>query len=58
MPVGKRAPSAMEGKLRTIHVVWIPAIPAGKTLLLKQLYNQVLFLIKIKLAVKTVLNLT
>jgi hypothetical protein len=49
MPVGKRASSAMDGKLRAIHVVWISAIPAEmtrsareKVLELRHLYNQVL----------------
>jgi hypothetical protein len=56
MPVGKRASSAMDGKLRAIHGVWISAIPrhsltgAGsaemtrsarkKEFELKYLYNQ------------------
>ncbi|MDP3531546.1 MAG: hypothetical protein Q8R93_19785 [Methylicorpusculum sp.] len=31
MPVWKRASSAMEGKLRAIHGVWISAIPAEMT---------------------------
>ncbi|MDO8843522.1 MAG: hypothetical protein Q7V32_04210 [Methylicorpusculum sp.] len=49
MPFGKRASSAMDGKLRAIHVVWISAIPAemtrsarGKVLEMKHLYNQVI----------------
>jgi hypothetical protein len=30
---GKRVSSAMDGKLKSIHGVWIPAIPAGMTTL-------------------------
>ena len=31
--------SAMDGKLKYIHVVWIPAIPAGMTGFVKLMYN-------------------
>jgi hypothetical protein len=34
---------AREGYKHYIHVTWIPAIPAGMTLLLKYLYNQAFF---------------
>jgi hypothetical protein len=32
MPAGKRASSAMDGKLKPIHGAWIPAIPAVMTI--------------------------
>jgi len=35
MPAGKRASSAKDGKLKSIHGAWIPAIPAGMTILEK-----------------------
>ena len=35
MPAGKRASSAMDGKLELIHEAWIPALPAGVTILEK-----------------------
>jgi ElaB/YqjD/DUF883 family membrane-anchored ribosome-binding protein len=51
MPVGKRVSSAMDGKLRAVHVAWVSAIPAEmtrsareKVLELKHLYNQELLL--------------
>jgi len=31
MPAGKGVSSAMDGKLKSIHGFWIPAILAGKT---------------------------
>ena len=43
MLAGMRASSAKDGKLRAIHAIWISAIPAEMTLLLKHLYNQVTF---------------
>jgi hypothetical protein len=33
IPAGKRVSSAMDGKLKSIHGAWIPAIPAGMTIL-------------------------
>jgi hypothetical protein len=33
IPAGKRVSSAMDGKLKSIHGVWIPAIHAGMTIL-------------------------
>jgi len=33
IPAGKRVSSAMDGNLKSIHGVWIPAIPAGMTCL-------------------------
>jgi hypothetical protein len=33
IPAGKRVSSAMDGKLKSIHGVWIPAIHAGMTYL-------------------------
>jgi hypothetical protein len=36
---GKRVSSAMDGELKYIHVVWIPAIPAGMTGFNKHVYN-------------------
>jgi hypothetical protein len=33
IPTGKWVSSAMDGKLKPIHGVWIPAIPAGMTIL-------------------------
>jgi hypothetical protein len=32
IPAGKRVSSAMDGKLKSIHGGWIPAIPAGMTI--------------------------
>jgi hypothetical protein len=39
IPAGKRVSSAMDGELKYIHVVWIPAIPAGMTGFNKHVYN-------------------
>jgi hypothetical protein len=33
VPAGKQVSSAMNGKLKSIHGVWIPAIQAGTTIL-------------------------
>jgi hypothetical protein len=33
IPAGKRVSSAMDGKPKPIHGAWIPAIPAGMTIL-------------------------
>jgi len=33
MPAGKLVSSAMDGKRKPIHGAWIPAIPAGMTIL-------------------------
>ena len=33
IPAGKRVSSAMDGKLKSIHGAWIPAIHAGMTIL-------------------------
>ena len=33
MPAGKRASRAMDGKLKSIHGDWIPAIPGGMAIL-------------------------
>jgi hypothetical protein len=33
IPAGKRVSRAMDGKLKSIHGAWIPAIPAGMTIL-------------------------
>ena len=33
IPAGKRVSSAMDGSLKSVHGVWIPAIPAGMTIL-------------------------
>ncbi|MGH8556648.1 MAG: hypothetical protein ACRESZ_04140, partial [Methylococcales bacterium] len=41
MPGDCRNPVAKEGLQAYIHVPWIPAIPAGMTMLLKHLYNQI-----------------
>ncbi len=32
IPAGKRVSSAMDGKLKSIHGAWIPAIHAGMTI--------------------------
>ena len=36
IPAGKRVSSAMEGKLRTLPGVWVPAIHAGMTAFVKE----------------------
>ena len=33
IPAGKRVSSARDGKLKSIHGAWIPAIHAGRTVL-------------------------
>jgi hypothetical protein len=33
IPAGKRVSSAKDGKLKSIHGAWIPAIHAGMTIL-------------------------
>jgi hypothetical protein len=32
IPAGTRVSSAMDGKLKSIHGAWIPAIPVGMTI--------------------------
>ena len=39
IPARKRVSSAMDGDLKYVHVVWIPAIPAGMTGMNKLMYN-------------------
>ena len=39
IPAGKRVSSAMDGDLKYIHVVWIPAIPAEMTGFVTLVYN-------------------
>ncbi|MDO8846606.1 hypothetical protein [Methylicorpusculum sp.] len=36
IPAGKRVSSAMDGKLRTLPGVWVPAIHAGMTAFVKE----------------------